>query len=60
MLVVLAGVGVSVGGVIGARKGASGGPSATGSETEPSITTPATVVSGQPGKASQVSARLQS
>jgi hypothetical protein len=60
VLVVLAGIGVSVGGVIGARKGTSGGPSATGSETEPSITTPATVVSGQPGKASQVSARLQS
>ncbi len=60
MVVVLAGIGVSIGGVIGDRRGVAGGPSPTGSETEPTITTPGTVVSGQPGKASQVSARLQS
>jgi hypothetical protein len=57
-LVVLAAIGVSVGGVIGQQDRASTGAAVTGAEIEPNVTTPATVVSGQPGQASQVSARV--
>jgi hypothetical protein len=60
LLVVLAGVGVTAGGAIGSRNRASPGPPGTGAESEPLITTPATVVSaGQAGEASQISARIE-
>jgi hypothetical protein len=58
-LVVLAGIGVSAGSVIRSRQSANSS-SATGAETEPVVTPPATVVSGgQPAQGSQISARVE-
>ncbi len=59
LLVVLAGFGVSAGGAIGSRNRASSAPPGTGAESEPIVTTPATVVSGgRVGEAAQISARI--
>jgi hypothetical protein len=57
-LFALAAMGVSIGGAV-AKSGTPAPRPSTGAETEPSVTTPATVVSGQPGNTSQVSAARQ-
>jgi hypothetical protein len=57
-LFALAVMGVSVGGAVAKSRASAPRPS-TGAETEPSVTTPATVVSGRPGNTSQVSAARQ-
>jgi len=54
-LVVVAGLSVTVGGAVSRTTGAPSAPALSGAETEPSITTPATVVSGQQGGGSQAS-----
>ena len=59
-LVVLAGLGVSVGGVIRARQHEAANGAGTGTESDPAVTTPATVVSGgPPGAVSEISARVE-
>ena len=59
-LVVLAGIAVSIGGVVGKRNRVAGGPTTASTvETEPTVTTPATVVAGTPTKATPQTSRMQ-
>jgi hypothetical protein len=54
-LVVVAGLSVTVGGAVGRKTNAPSAPAGSGAETEPSVTTPASVVGGQPGGSSPAS-----
>jgi hypothetical protein len=56
-VVVVVASGLSVGGMVGRSKQGSGGQVGNSAESEPTVTTPATIVSGQPGAATTTATR---